>query len=123
MKSHAKEKEMEEDKMVCEEDLQTAEKRSKKQEIKGKIYPTECRVPDHRRSNKKAFFNEQCKELEEDNRMGKISDLFKKSGDTMGIFLSRMGMINDRSGKNLTEAEEIKEGWQEHTEELYKRPS
>ena len=55
--------------------------------------------------------------------MGKISDLFKKSGYTTGIFLSRMGMINDRSGKNLTEAEEIKEGWQEHTEELHKRPS
>ena len=55
--------------------------------------------------------------------MGKTRDLFKKSGGTMGIFLARMGMIMDRSGKNLTEAEEIKKSWQEYTEELYKRAS
>ena len=55
--------------------------------------------------------------------MGKTRDLFKKSGGTMGIFLARMGMIKDRSGKNLIEAEEIKKSWQEYTEELYKRAS
>ena len=67
---------------------------------------------------KKAFFNEQCKEAE-GNRMGKTRDLFKKIGDIKGAFHAKMGMIKDRNGKDLTEAEEIKKRWQEYTEELY----
>ena len=75
------------------------------------------------RRDKIAFLSTQCKDIEENNRMGKTRDLFKKSGGTMGIFLARMGIIKDRSGKNLAEAEEIKKRWQEYTEELYKRAS
>ena len=59
-----------------------------------------------------------CKEIEENNRLGKTRDLFKKIGDTKGIFHAKMGTIKDRNGKDLTEAEEIKKGWQEYTEEL-----
>ena len=70
------------------------------------------------RRDKKAFFNEQWKEVEENNRMGKTRDLFKKIGDIKDTFHARMGMIKDRNSKELTEVEEIKK-WQEHTEELY----
>ena len=69
----------------------------------------------------KEAFNEQCKEVEENNRMGKTRDPFKKIGDIKGLFQARMGMIKDRRGKDLTEAEEIKKRWQEYTEELYKK--
>ena len=65
--------------------------------------------------------NEQCKEIEENNRMGRMRLLFKKIGDMKGIFHARMGTIKDRNGKDLTEAEEIKKRWQEYTEELYKK--
>ena len=71
----------------------------------------------------KAFFNEQCKEIEENNRMGKTRDLFKKIGDIKGSFHAMMCMIKDRNSKDLTEAEEIKKRWQEYTEELYKKRS
>ena len=71
------------------------------------------------RRDKKAFFNEQCKEIEENNRMGKTRDLFKKIGIIKGTFHARKG-IEDRNGMDLTEAEEIKR-WQEYTEELYKK--
>ena len=71
------------------------------------------------RRDKKGFLNEQCKEIEENNRMGKTRDLFKKIGDIKGTFHERMGIIKDRNGKDLTEAEEIKKRWQEYTEELY----
>ena len=73
------------------------------------------------RRDKKAFLNEQCKEIEENNRMGKTRDLFKKTGDTKGTFHAKMGTIKGRNSKDLTEAEEIKKRWQEHTEELYKK--
>ena len=73
------------------------------------------------RRDKKAFLSEQCKEIEENNRMGKTRDLFKKIGNTKGTFHARMGMIKDRNSKDLTEAEEIKKRWQECTEELYKK--
>ena len=63
------------------------------------------------RGDEKAFFNEQCKEIEENNRMGKTSDLFRKIGDSKGTFHARMGMIKDRNGKDLTEAEEINKRW------------
>ena len=71
--------------------------------------------------DKKAFLNEQCKEAEEKNRMGKTRDLFKKIRDTKGTFHVRMGMIKDRNVKDLTEAEEIKKRWQECTESLHKK--
>ena len=73
------------------------------------------------RRDKKAFFNDQCKETEENNRMGKTRDLFKKIRDTKGTFHPKMGTIKDRNGMNLTEAEGIKKRWQEYTEELYQK--
>ena len=72
------------------------------------------------RRDKKAFFSDQCKEVEEKNRMGKTRDLFKKIRDTKGIFHEKMGSIKDRNGMDLTEAEDIKKRWLEYTEELYK---
>ena len=75
------------------------------------------------RRDKKAFLIEHCKEIEENNRMGKARDLIKKIGDTKGTFHAEMGTIKDRNGKNLTEAEEIKKRWQEYTEELYRKRS
>ena len=72
------------------------------------------------RKDKKAFLNEQCKEIEENNRMGKTRDLFKKTGEIKGTFHVRKGMIVDRNTKDLTKAEEIKK-LQEYTEELYKK--
>ena len=68
------------------------------------------------RRDKKAFFSDQCKEIEENNRKGKTSDLFKKIRDTKGIFHAKMGSIKDRNGMDLTEAESIKKKWQEYTE-------
>ena len=70
---------------------------------------------------KKAFLSDQCKETEENNRMGKTRDLFKKIRDTMGTVHAQMGSIKDRNGMDLTEAEDIKKRWQEYTEELYKK--
>ena len=72
------------------------------------------------RRDKKAFLSDQCKETEENNRMGKTRDLFKKIRDTKGTFHAKMGSIKYRNGMDLTEAEDIK-GWQEYTEELYQR--
>ena len=73
------------------------------------------------RRDKEAFFNEQCKEIEEDNRMGKTRDLIKKSGDTKGTFHAKMDTIKDRNGKDLIDTEEIKKRWQGYTEELLKK--
>ena len=73
------------------------------------------------RRDKEAFFSDQCKEIEEKNRMGKTRDLFKKNRDTKGTFHAKMGSIKDRNGMDLTEAEDIKKRWQEYTEELYKK--
>ena len=75
------------------------------------------------RRDKKAFLSDQCKEIEEDNRMGKTRHLFKKIRDTKGAFHAKMGSIKDRNGMDLTEAEDIKKRWQEYTEELYKKRS
>ena len=69
----------------------------------------------------KAFLSNQCKEIEENNTMGKTRDLFKKIRDTKGIFHAKMGSIKDRNGMDLTEAEDIKKRWEEYTEELYKK--
>ena len=73
------------------------------------------------RRDKKAFLSDQCKEIEEKNRMGKIRDLFKKIRDTKGIFHAKMGSIRDRNSMDLTEADNIKKRWQEYTEELYEK--
>ena len=73
------------------------------------------------RRDKKAFFIDQCKEIEENNRMGKTRDLFKKIRDSKGTFYAKMGSIKDRNGMDLTETEEIKKRWQEYTEELYQK--
>ena len=73
------------------------------------------------RRDKKAFLTDQCKETEENNRMGKTRDLFKKIGDTKQTFHAKMGSIKDRNGMDLTEAEDIKKRWQEYTGELYKK--
>ena len=73
------------------------------------------------RRDKKAFLSVQCKEIEENNRMGKTRDLFKKIRDTKGTFHAKMGSIKDRNGRDLTEAEDIEKRWQEYTEELYKK--
>ena len=73
------------------------------------------------RREKKAFLSDQCKEIEENNRMGKTRDLFKKIRATKGRFHAKMGTIKDRNCMDLTEAEDIKKGWQEYIEELYKK--
>ena len=73
------------------------------------------------RGDKKAFLSDQCKEIEENNTMGKTRDLFKKIRATKGTFHAKMSTIKDRNGIDLTEAEDIKKRWQEHTEELYKK--
>ena len=73
------------------------------------------------RRDKKAFFIDQCKEIDENNRMGKTRDLFKKIRDTKGTSHAKMSSIKDRNGMDLTEAEDIKKRWQEYTEELYKK--
>ena len=96
-------------------------KRRKKQRRKGKIYPCECRFQKIARRDKKAFLSDQCKEIEENNRMGKTRDLFKKIRDTKGASHAKMGTIKDRSGMDLTEAEDIKKRGKEYTEELYKK--
>ena len=73
-----------------------------------------------RRDSKKAFLSDQCKEIEDNNRMGKTRDLFKKIRDTKRTFHTKMGSIKGRNGMDLTEEEDIKKRWQEYTEEIYK---
>ena len=73
------------------------------------------------RRDKKAILSEKYKEIEENNRMGKTRDLFKKIRDTKGTFHAKMGTIKDRNGRDLTETEDIKKRWQEHTEKLYRK--
>ena len=108
---------------LSEEFLQIAEKR---REAKGKGEKeryTHLNAEFQRlaRRDKKSFFSDQCKQIEEKNGMGKTRDLFKKIQDTKGIFHAEMGTVKDRNGMDLTEAEDIKKRWQEHMEELYKK--
>ena len=110
-------------KWLSEEALQIAEKR---RETKGKGEKERCthlnaEFQRIERRDKKVFLNGQCKEIEENNRMGKTRELFKKLRDTKGTFHAKMGTIKDRTGMDLTEAEDIKKRWQECTEELYKK--
>ena len=108
---------------MSEEALQIAVKR-KEAKFKGeKERYTHLNVEFQRiaRRDKKAFLSDQCKEIEENNRMGKTRDLFMKTRDTKGTFHAKMGSIKDRNGMDLTEAEAIKKRWQEYTEDLYKK--
>ena len=108
---------------MSEEALQIAEKRREAKGKREKERYTYLNAEFQRiaRRDKKAFLSDQCKEIEENNRMGKTRDLFKKIRDTKQTFHAKMGKIKDRNHMNLTEAEDIKKRWQEHTEELYKK--
>ena len=123
IKTMPKKKKCKKAKWLSEEALQIAEKRG---EVKGKgekeIY-THLNAEFQRitRRDKKAFLSDQCKEIKENDRMGKTRDLFKKIRDTKGTFHAKMGSITNRNGLDLTEAEDIKKRWQEYKEELYKK--
>ena len=108
---------------MSEEALHTAEKQRepKGKGDKGRYTHLNAEFQRIARRDKKAFLSDQCKEIEENNRMGKTRDLFQKITDTKGIFHAKMGTIKDRYGMDLTEAEDIKKSWQEYTEELYKK--
>ena len=110
-------------KWLPKEALQIAEKRREAKDKGEKEIYTHLNAEFQRiaRRNKKAFLSNQCKEIEENNRKGKTRDLFKKIRDTKGIFHAKKGTIKDRNGVDLTEAEDIKKGWPEYTEELYKK--
>ena len=84
------------------------------------MHPFECRVQRIARIDKKAFLRDQCKEIQENNRMGKTRDLFNRIRDIKGTFHAKMCSIKDRNGMDLTEAEDVKKRWQEYTE-LYKK--
>ena len=103
--------------------MQTAEKRREAKGRGEKERHTHLNAEFQRisRRDKKAFLSDQCKEIEENTRIGKTRDLFKKIRDTKRTFHAKMGTIKDRNGMDLTEAEDIKKRWQEHTEELYKK--
>ena len=96
-------------------------KRSEKQRRKGRYTHLNAEFQRIARRNKKTFLSDQCKEIEENNRIEKTRDLFKKIRATKGTFHANMGSIKDRNGTDLTEAEDIKKRWQEYTEELYKK--
>ena len=108
---------------MSEEALQIAVKR---REVKGKGEKeryTHLNAEFQRRArrDKKAFLSDQCKEIEENNRMGETRDIFKKIRDTKGTFHAKMGTLKDRNGMDLTEAEEIKKRWREYTKVPYKK--
>ena len=123
IKTIPKKKKCKKAKWLSEEALKTAMKR---REVKCKgekeIYAhLNAEFKRMERRDKKSFLNDQCKEIEENNRMGKTRDLFKKIRGTKGIFHVKVGSIKDRNGIDLTEAEDIKKRWQEYAEELYKK--
>ena len=125
IKTIPKKKKHKKAKWLSEEALQIAVKREK-QEAKSKgekerYKHLNAEFQRIARRDKKAFFSDQCKEIEKNNRMGKTRDLFNKIRDTRGIFHAKMGSIKDRNGMDLTEAEDIKKRWQEYTKELYKK--
>ena len=114
---------MQKTKWLSEEALQRAMKRleAKGKGEKKKYTHLNAEFQRTARRDKKAFLSDQCKEIEENNRMGKTRDLFKKIRDIKGTFHTKMGTIKDRNDMDLTEAEDIKKRWQEYTEELYKK--
>ena len=113
---------MQKAKWLSDEALQIAMKRRevKGKGEKGRYTHLNAEFQKIARRDKKAFLSDQCKEIEENHRMGKTRDLFKKMRDTKGPFHAKMGTIKDRNSMELTEAEDIKKRWQEYTEELYK---
>ena len=120
---HPKKKKSKKAKWLSEEALQIAQKRREVKNKGEKERYTHLNAEFQRiaRRDKKAFFSDQCKEIEEKNRMGKTRDLFKKIRDAKGTPHVKMGSIKDRNGMDLIEAEDIKKRWQEYTEELYKK--
>ena len=122
IKTIPKKKKCKKAKWLSEEALQIAVKRRKAKSKGEKERYTHLNAEFQRIASrdKKAFLSNQCKEIEENNRMRKTRDLFKKIRDTKGIFYAKMGSIKDKNGRDLTEAEDIKKRWQEYTEELYK---
>ena len=108
---------------MSEEALQISEKRREAKNKREKERYTHLDVDFQRisRRDKKAFLSDQCKEIKENNRMGKVRDLFKKIRHTKVTFHAKMGTIKDRNGMDLTQAEDIKKRWQEYTEKLYKK--
>ena len=105
---------------LSEEALQIAEKRKEVRNKGEKEIYTPLNAEFQRVARRdKAFISDQCREIEENNRMGKSKDLFKKTRDTKGTFHSKMGSIKDRNGMDLTEAEDIKKRWQEYTEKSF----
>ena len=107
---------------MSEEALQLAEKRrGAKCKRKRRCIHLNAKFQRIARREKKALLSDQCKEIEENNRMGKTRNLFKKIRHTKGTFHAKMGLIKDRNGMDLTEAEDIKKRWQEYTKELYKK--
>ena len=125
IKTIPKKKEFKKVKLLSEKGLQIAVNRreAKGKEEKERYTHFNAELQREARRDKKAFLSEQCKEIEENNRIGKTSNLFKKIRDTKGIFHAKMGTIKDRSGMDLTEAEDIKKRWQEYTEEQCKKKS
>ena len=123
IKTIPKKKNCKKAKWLSEEALQIAVKRREAKSKGEKERYTHLNAEYQRiaRREKKAFLSDQCKEIEENNRMGKTRDFFKKIRDTKGTFHAKMGSIKDRNGMDLTEAEDIKKRWQEYTEELYKK--
>ena len=122
-KTIPKKKKCKKAKWLSEEALQIAVKRrkAKSKGEKERYIHLNAEFQRIARRDKKAFLSGQCKEIEENNRMGKTRDLFKKIKDTKGTFPAKMGSIKDRDDMDLTEAEDIKKRWQEYTEELYKK--
>ena len=125
IKTIPKKKKSKKVKSLSEEALQIAVKRKESKGKGEKEICTHLKADFQRiaRRDKKAFLSDQCKEIEENNRMGKTRDFFKKIRDTKGTFHAKMGSIKDRNGMDLIEAEDIKKGWQEYIEELYKKRS
>ena len=120
---HPQEKEMQKAEWLSEVALQIAEKRREAKHKQEKERYTHLNAEFQRiaRRYRKAFLSYQCKEIEENNRMGKTSDLFKKIRDTKGTFHAKIGTVKERKSMDLTEAEDIKKKWQEYTEELCKK--
>ena len=114
---------MQKGKWLCEQALQIAVKRIEARDKAEKERYTHLNAQFQRiaRRDKKEFLSDQCKEIEENNRMVKTRDLFKKIRDTKGTFHPNVGTIQERNGMDLTVAEDIKKSWQEYTEELYKK--
>ena len=122
IKSIPKKKKCKKPEWLSEEALQIADKRREAKGKEEKERYTHLNAEFHKRArrNKKAFLIDKCKEKQENNRMGKTRDFFKKIRDTKGTFHAKMGSIKDRNGMDLTEPEDIKKRWHEYTEQLYK---